>query len=84
MILVNQPQKKAEESGGSDLFLELKGICVGLGMSKPPPNITMFQFFTGIEKKVWPPISTLAAGLYKVIFVLVKGIIFHVCSCVDS
>lgn len=52
MVLVNQPQKKVQESGGSDVFLELKGICVGLGMSKPPANITMFQFFSGIEKKV--------------------------------
>ncbi|KAG5266798.1 hypothetical protein AALO_G00236340 [Alosa alosa] len=52
MVLINQPQKKVEESGGSDVFMELKGICVGLGMSKPPANITMFQFFSGIEKKL--------------------------------
>ncbi|XP_017284002.1 protein FAM98A [Kryptolebias marmoratus] len=51
MILVNKPQKKAQESG-SPAFLELKGICMTLGMSKPPPNITMFQFFSGIEKKL--------------------------------
>lgn len=52
MILVNKPQKKVQEAGGSDVFVELKGICMALGMSKPPANITMFQFFSGIEKKV--------------------------------
>lgn len=51
MTLVNKPQKRAQESG-SPLFQELKGICMALGMSKPPANITMFQFFSGIEKKV--------------------------------
>ncbi|KAG7511803.1 hypothetical protein JOB18_010878 [Solea senegalensis] len=51
MILVNKPQKKGQESG-SPVFQELKGICVALGMSKPPSNITMFQFFSGIEKKL--------------------------------
>lgn len=54
MILVNKPQKAAQEAGGSVVFMELKGICVSLGMSKPPANITMFQFFSGIEKKVSP------------------------------
>uniref|UniRef100_A0A673VX09 Family with sequence similarity 98 member A n=1 Tax=Salmo trutta TaxID=8032 RepID=A0A673VX09_SALTR len=52
MILVNKPQKAAQEAGGSVVFMELKGICVSLGMSKPPANITMFQFFSGIEKKL--------------------------------
>uniref|UniRef100_A0A4W5R8X6 Family with sequence similarity 98 member A n=1 Tax=Hucho hucho TaxID=62062 RepID=A0A4W5R8X6_9TELE len=52
MILVNKPQKTAQEAGGSVVFMELKGICVSLGMSKPPANITMFQFFSGIEKKL--------------------------------
>lgn len=51
MILVNKPEKKAQEKG-SPVFQELKGICMVLGMSKPPANITMFQFFSGIEKKV--------------------------------
>ncbi|XP_077439026.1 protein FAM98A [Vanacampus margaritifer] len=51
MILVNKPQKKAQESG-SPAFQELKGICMSLGMSKPPANIAMFQFFSGIEKKL--------------------------------
>ncbi|KAM7385045.1 hypothetical protein PAMP_001143 [Pampus punctatissimus] len=51
MILVNKPQKKAQELG-SPVFQELKGICMALGMSKPPANITMFQFFSGIEKKL--------------------------------
>lgn len=51
MILVHQPEKKAQESG-SPVFQELKGICVVLGMSKPPANISMIQFFSGIEKKV--------------------------------
>ncbi|CAK6973662.1 protein FAM98A [Scomber scombrus] len=51
MILVNKPQKKAQDTG-SPAFLELKGICMTLGMSKPPANITMFQFFSGIEKKL--------------------------------
>lgn len=51
MILVTKPEKKAQESG-SPMFQELKGICMSLGMSKPPVNITMFQFFSGIEKKV--------------------------------
>lgn len=51
MILVTKPEKKAQEAG-SPMFQELKGICMSLGMSKPPANITMFQFFSGIEKKV--------------------------------
>lgn len=51
MLLVNKPQAKAQDTG-SPVFLELKGVCVALGMSKPPANITMFQFFSGIEKKV--------------------------------
>ncbi|KAK1170987.1 protein FAM98A-like [Acipenser oxyrinchus oxyrinchus] len=52
MVHVSHPPKTAPEGGGSDVFLELKGICVGLGMSKPPANIAMFQFFSGIEKKL--------------------------------
>lgn len=51
MILVNKPEKKGQESG-SPVFQELKAICMVLGMSKPPANITMMQFFSGIEKKV--------------------------------
>ncbi|KAG2467023.1 FA98A protein, partial [Polypterus senegalus] len=51
MIQVNKPSK-APQQQGSEVFNELKGICMGLGMSKPPANITMFQFFSGIEKKV--------------------------------
>lgn len=54
MLCVNAPPKKAQEGGGSEVFQELKGICIALGMSKPPANITMFQFFSGIEKKVRP------------------------------
>lgn len=61
MILVNKPEKKAQESG-SPMFQELKGICMALGMSKPPANITMFQFFSGIEKKVSWPGDTRDAG----------------------
>ncbi|KAL6478224.1 hypothetical protein MHYP_G00140590 [Metynnis hypsauchen] len=61
MVLVSHPQKKAQDTGGStgasDLFIELKGICVALGMSKPPANITMFQFFSGIEKKLKEALS---------------------------
>ncbi|XP_077468920.1 protein FAM98A [Stigmatopora argus] len=56
MILINTPQKKAQESG-SPPFQELKGICLALGMSKPPANIAMFQFFSGIEKKLKEAIS---------------------------
>ncbi|KAK2832658.1 hypothetical protein Q5P01_016547 [Channa striata] len=56
MVLINKPQKKAQESG-SPVFQELKGICMALGMSKPPANITMFQFFSGIEKKLKEAIS---------------------------
>uniref|UniRef100_G3NCG8 Family with sequence similarity 98 member A n=1 Tax=Gasterosteus aculeatus TaxID=69293 RepID=G3NCG8_GASAC len=51
MILVTKPEKKAQQAG-SPMFQELKGICMSLGMSKPPANITMFQFFSGIEKKL--------------------------------
>ncbi|XP_052001334.1 protein FAM98A-like [Xyrauchen texanus] len=57
MILVNHPQKKEQETGGSKVFMELKGICMSLGMSKPPANITMFQFFSGIEKKLKEALS---------------------------
>ncbi|KAF1376077.1 hypothetical protein PFLUV_G00226880 [Perca fluviatilis] len=56
MILVNKPEKKTQDSG-SPMFQELKGICMALGMSKPPANITMFQFFSGIEKKLKEAIS---------------------------
>ncbi|XP_035462652.2 protein FAM98A [Scophthalmus maximus] len=56
MILVNSPQKKGQESG-SPVFQELKAICMSLGMSKPPGNITMFQFFSGIEKKLKEALS---------------------------
>uniref|UniRef100_A0A1A8HWL1 Family with sequence similarity 98, member A n=3 Tax=Nothobranchius kuhntae TaxID=321403 RepID=A0A1A8HWL1_NOTKU len=56
MILVSKPQQKAQDSG-SPVFQELKGICMALGMSKPPANITMFQFFSGIEKKLREAIS---------------------------
>uniref|UniRef100_A0A8C9C0R4 Family with sequence similarity 98 member A n=1 Tax=Phocoena sinus TaxID=42100 RepID=A0A8C9C0R4_PHOSS len=52
MLCVNTLPKKAQEGGGSEVFQELKGICIALGMSKPPANITMFQFFSGIEKKL--------------------------------
>ncbi|XP_041105918.1 protein FAM98A-like [Polyodon spathula] len=52
MVHVSHPSKTAVVGGGSDVFIELKGICVGLGMSKPPANIAMFQFFSGIEKKL--------------------------------
>ncbi|KAM3606659.1 uncharacterized protein V6R79_020767 [Siganus canaliculatus] len=51
MVLVNKPEKIAQDSG-SPVFQELKGICMALGMSKPPSNISMFQFFSGIEKKL--------------------------------
>ncbi|XP_006638896.1 protein FAM98A [Lepisosteus oculatus] len=57
MIIVNRPQKKVQEAGGSEVFMELKGICMGLGMSKPPANISMFQFFSGIEKKLKEALS---------------------------
>uniref|UniRef100_A0A8C6UVQ2 Family with sequence similarity 98 member A n=1 Tax=Neogobius melanostomus TaxID=47308 RepID=A0A8C6UVQ2_9GOBI len=57
MALVNSPRGSAQDGGkpkdeGSPVFKELKGICLALGMSKPPANITMFQFFSGIEKKL--------------------------------
>ncbi|XP_026536672.1 protein FAM98A [Notechis scutatus] len=52
MLCVNAPPKKAQEGAGSEVFQELKGICIALGMSKPPANITMLQFFSGIEKKL--------------------------------
>uniref|UniRef100_A0A3B4AVK3 Uncharacterized protein n=1 Tax=Periophthalmus magnuspinnatus TaxID=409849 RepID=A0A3B4AVK3_9GOBI len=61
MSLVTCPQSRAPDGDkahdGSPVFLELKGICVALGMSKPPANITMFQFFTGIEKKLKEALS---------------------------
>ncbi|KAM9365543.1 protein FAM98A [Pholidichthys leucotaenia] len=56
MSLVNMPKQKAQESG-SPVFQELKGICMALGMSKPPANITMFHFFSGIEKKLKEALS---------------------------
>ncbi|XP_039594197.1 protein FAM98A isoform X1 [Polypterus senegalus] len=56
MIQVNKPSK-APQQQGSEVFNELKGICMGLGMSKPPANITMFQFFSGIEKKLKEALS---------------------------
>ncbi|KAK0144891.1 Protein FAM98A [Merluccius polli] len=63
MILVTKPQKAARDLGtsGTPMFLELKGICVTLGMSKPPANITMFQFFSGIEKKLKEAVSRVPA-----------------------
>ncbi|XP_068597310.1 protein FAM98A [Brachionichthys hirsutus] len=61
MILINKPEKKAQESG-SPAFQELKGICLVLGMSKPPASITMFQFFSGIEKKLKEAMSRVQAN----------------------
>ncbi|XP_062863338.1 protein FAM98A [Trichomycterus rosablanca] len=55
MTLVNKPQAAQDggtETSSSEAFLELKGICMALKMSKPPSNISMFQFFSGIEKKL--------------------------------
>lgn len=60
MILVNKPEKKGQESG-SPVFQELKAICMVLGMSKPPANITMMQFFSGIEKKLKEAVSRVPA-----------------------
>ncbi|TRY90764.1 hypothetical protein DNTS_028641 [Danionella cerebrum] len=57
MMAVNHPNMKLQEAGGSQIFVELKGICMALGMSKPPANITMFQFFSGIEKKLKEALS---------------------------
>ncbi|XP_072368464.1 protein FAM98A isoform X2 [Scyliorhinus torazame] len=51
MLGVNNPPKKQPDKS-SQSFVELKSICITLGMSKPPDNITMFQFFSGIEKKL--------------------------------
>lgn len=56
MVLVNRPQSKSQDTG-SPVFVELKSICLALGMSKPPANITMFQFFSGIEKKLKEALS---------------------------
>lgn len=64
MILVNKPQKKAQESG-SPVFQELKAICLLLGMSKPPASITMFHFFSGIEKKVSSSAGTWVGSLLQ-------------------
>ncbi|XP_038251337.1 protein FAM98A isoform X5 [Dermochelys coriacea] len=62
MLCVNTPPKKAQEGGGSEVFQELKGICIALGMSKPPANITMFQFFSGIEKKLKETLAKVPPG----------------------
>ncbi|XP_072120969.1 protein FAM98A isoform X1 [Mobula birostris] len=56
MLGVNNPPKK-EPDKPSQSFVELKTICITLGMSKPPDNITMFQFFSGIEKKLKESLS---------------------------
>uniref|UniRef100_A0A8C5MY00 Family with sequence similarity 98 member A n=1 Tax=Leptobrachium leishanense TaxID=445787 RepID=A0A8C5MY00_9ANUR len=56
MLCVTPPSKKETEAG-SEVFIELKSICMTLGMSKPPANITMFQFFSGIEKKLRETLS---------------------------
>lgn len=73
MILVNKPEKKGQESG-SAVFQELKAICMVLGMSKPPANITMMQFFSGIEKKVG----------WEFTFTFISQINFHKSSFVDQ
>ncbi|KAM4694095.1 protein FAM98A [Discoglossus pictus] len=57
MLCVNIPAKKDQDGGGSEVFKELKIVCMTLGMSKPPASITMFQFFSGIEKKVKETLS---------------------------
>ncbi|XP_048456701.1 protein FAM98A isoform X2 [Rhincodon typus] len=56
MLGVNNPPKKQPDKT-SQSFVELKSICITLGMSKPPDNITMFQFFSGIEKKLKESLS---------------------------
>uniref|UniRef100_A0A6I8PSD8 Family with sequence similarity 98 member A n=1 Tax=Xenopus tropicalis TaxID=8364 RepID=A0A6I8PSD8_XENTR len=57
MLAVSIPGKKSEDGEGSEVFKELKCICMTLGMSKPPASITMFQFFSGIEKKLKETLS---------------------------
>lgn len=76
MILVNKPEKKGQESG-SPVFQELKAICVVLGMSKPPANITMMQFFSGIEKKVSGIITSTIKSLFKILQKQFCGTNFH-------
>ncbi|XP_067901455.1 protein FAM98A [Heterodontus francisci] len=56
MLRVNNPPIKQPDKT-SQSFVELKSICITLGMSKPPDNITMFQFFSGIEKKLKESLS---------------------------
>ncbi|XP_043552691.1 protein FAM98A [Chiloscyllium plagiosum] len=56
MLGVHNPPKKQPDKT-SQSFMELKSICITLGMSKPPDNITMFQFFSGIEKKLKESLS---------------------------
>ncbi|XP_060687303.1 protein FAM98A [Hemiscyllium ocellatum] len=56
MLGVHNPPKKQSDKT-SQSFMELKSICITLGMSKPPDNITMFQFFSGIEKKLKESLS---------------------------
>uniref|UniRef100_A0A4W3K690 Family with sequence similarity 98 member A n=1 Tax=Callorhinchus milii TaxID=7868 RepID=A0A4W3K690_CALMI len=57
MLAVNKIPEKKEEEEPSPAFVELKSVCITLGMSKPPANITMFQFFSGIEKKLKESLS---------------------------
>ncbi|CAH1261739.1 FAM98A [Branchiostoma lanceolatum] len=55
MTHANHPRPPSTPTGQAPASLhsgELKAICITLGMSRPPPNITTFQFFTGVEKKL--------------------------------
>ncbi|XP_019642255.1 PREDICTED: protein FAM98A-like [Branchiostoma belcheri] len=55
MTHANHPRPPTTPTGQAPTSLhsgELKAICITLGMSRPPANITTFQFFTGVEKKL--------------------------------
>lgn len=54
-------QRKVLEDG-SPALRELRGVAMALGMSKPPANISTFQFFSGVEKKLKEVLGRLPAN----------------------
>uniref|UniRef100_A0A8C4NDD1 Family with sequence similarity 98 member A n=1 Tax=Eptatretus burgeri TaxID=7764 RepID=A0A8C4NDD1_EPTBU len=63
MMALKQPSKhKGGDGEGTDDFKQFKAICVTLGMSRPPANITIPQFIGGIQKKLKETLTKVPAN----------------------
>uniref|UniRef100_UPI00358E36D8 protein FAM98A n=1 Tax=Myxine glutinosa TaxID=7769 RepID=UPI00358E36D8 len=67
ILVLKQPSKLKDGDGdgdgeGTEDFKEFKAICMTLGMSRPPPNITIPQFIGGIQKKLKEALTKVPAN----------------------